>query len=199
MPYLPFLLSLALLFCILYNALAFSTFRKTAATAIRTYGPDPRRRNTAKIIFCVLGALALGGAVYYLIAKPADEYLQLAVSCGNLMLFCVLYAFVPFSNAYWCITAEGIYSYNLRRLIPWSQIIRTGSLKRRKQTFLTMEVKKVAGEMFKKVFYGFPIPEDQTEEARSIIRDFMNALEKQKMMKRDQDEKKIPLKERKWY
>lgn len=199
MTYVLTLICLALCFCILQNGLQLGAYRKQAAKALRVYEPYGKGYKILKAVLIILGALFIIGIVLLLIYRPYEALAEQCLTLFALVLFCVLYAFFPYTMWYWCLTPEGLYSYRLRKLIPWSEFVQVGTLRRQKKMFISLQVKKTVGDTFKQVFYAFPINPADEPEARSIIRDFMHTLEKERMMRRDAQEKATPLKDRKWY
>lgn len=199
MTFFLILVCLALCFCILQNGLQLGAYRKEAAKALRVYEPHGKGWKVLKAVFIVLGALFLIGLVLLLLFNRDENTADQCLTLLALALFCVLYAFTPYTMWYWCLSADGLYSYRLRKLLPWSEFVQVGTLRRKKKMFISVQVKKAAGDTFKQVYYAFPIEAEDEPEAREIIREFMHTLERARMMRRDAQEKATPLKERKWY
>ena len=67
-----------------------------------------------------------------------------------------------------------------------------------RQIQLDQKEKKEQGELFKRIYYSVILPRDQVNEVRQMIREFIQAIEKQKYYKNRQEEKSVELKDRKW-
>ncbi len=198
MTVLLLILNAVLALYIIFNAFALKEYRRLSQNAIRSYSDNSRFRKAVRCILCVLCVLTLLSIPVFILLKfshSLDFYLTLLLTA----LFLGLYGFVPFSAGTWCITGEGVYIYRVRKLIPWTQIIRTGAQTVRKRTFLTLQVKKQKGEMFKQVFYSCRIPADEVDEARQIIREFLHTLDRQRLMKKRREEQSVELKDRRFY
>ncbi len=191
-------LDVVLALYLILNSFALRNYRAMAGKALRAYDHETALQKALRTVLKILCFVFAAGAVFLLFVRP-DVGLTTVLSCVTASLFCALYGFAPFSSSLWCITADGVYIYRVRKNIPWSQIVNTGGLKNRRRTFLTLQVKKQAGETFKQVYYSCPLPDDQLEEARQIIRDFMHALDTQRLMKKRREERGTALKDRKFY
>lgn len=195
--WLSFIACAAIMLAIILNFHAYQDYKRYCQTALRSY-TDTRPSHKVLRILCLIGFI-LFLVLFFYVCFFSQWSIQETFALLALALLLALFAFVPFSSALWTINDKGIYIYRARRFIPWSQIIRTGTQTNRKNTYLTLQVKKEAGEVLKRVYYAVIIPPEDVEEVRSIIRDFLHALDKQRYYKNRQDEKKVELKDRKWY
>lgn len=116
-----------------------------------------------------------------------------------LMLGLGLFVFTPFSTSRWVMTHEGIFVYNNNIFLPWSQLITTGIQKKKKKTYIVLQVKKESGELFKQTYYLLMVKPEDAERLSEMIRQFIRSLDKMKRLKHIQDEKKVPKKKRTWY
>lgn len=195
--WLSFFACAILFLCILLNSQGYRDYKQYAKTALRVF-TDTRRGHRVLRWLCLIGfILSLAAFVY--VCFFTSFALQDSFALLALALLFALFAFVPYSSALWTLNEKGIYIYRIRRFIPWSQIIQTGVVKKRHTTYLTLQVKKGSGEAFKRVYYAVIVPAEEVEEVLSIIRDFLHALEQQRYFKARQEEKKVALKDRKWY
>lgn len=195
--WLSFIACAVIMLAIILNFHAYQDYKRYSQTALRTYS-DTSLRHKILRIFCLIGFILFMTAFFY-ICFFTEWSLQETFAVLALALLLALFAFVPFSSSLWTMNDKGIYIYRARRFIPWSQIIRTGIQTNRKTTYLTLQVKKEAGEVLKRIYYAVIIPPEDGDEVRNIIREFLHALDKQRYYKNRQDEKKVELKDRKWY
>lgn len=187
--------------CMILNFHAYLDYKKYAKTALRVFD-DTRIFHKVLRIFCLIGfVLSLAGFVYAFFFAKWDFRESFAVLALALLL--ALFAFVPYSSARWTLDEKGVYIYRARRFIPWTQVIQTTAQekggKRGKYSFLILVTKKEQGELFKRIYYSVILPRDQVNEVRQVIREFIQAIEKQKYYKNRQEEKSVELKDRKWF
>ena len=113
-----------------------------------------------------------------------------------------LFAFAPFSTSRWVMTGEGVYVYNSASFVPWSQMITTGVQRRKNSTYLVIQIKKEKGEFFKQTFTMLRTRPEDADRLSSMVREFIHALDKLKMLKHIKDEKEEQQKKKKknlWY
>ena len=100
-----------------------------------------------------------------------------------------LLAFVPYSTHLWVMTRDGIFIYNSNAFFPWSQMITSGVQKRRKVTYVTVQIKKEKGEFLKQPFQFLAVKPEDAQRLSDLVREFVHANDKMKMLKRIKDER----------
>lgn len=123
-----------------------------------------------------------------------DVFRPLALCLGL-----ALFAFAPFSTSRWVMNEEGIYLYNSNLMIHWSEIITSGVQHKEKKAFLTLNVKKEKGEMFKQTFYILMVKPEDADSLDEMIHQFIRSIDKMKRLKHIQEEKKAVKKKNSWY
>lgn len=142
------------------------------------------------VIFCVVKLIS--GDQFFLI----ENLFTLIAVVISLMYFTI----APYDMEEWLILDRGVYIYNAGALIPWTQVITTGQIEKKNTHTVVIQIKKEAGELFKAQYQL--IHADSKEEAEQIgqlIRQFVHAMDRKKMFKRNMEEKKIDIRKRKWY
>ena len=167
------------------------------------YHRDTRRwPKVLRIICLVLAAGLFGFLIYYLgqvnLINLADIFFGWLAAIAVLVFFGV----APFNQQEWAITEKGVFVYNAGTMIPWGQIITSGVVpaKKGRRHRITLQIKKEQGEIFKAQYQ--PLGIETEEEARRVsdlIRDFIHALDRKKIYKRNKEEHETELKKRRWF
>lgn len=153
-----------------------------------------------RIICGVAAAVTAGFLIYMLIVWNvlflADNIFNMIALCAAFLYFAV----APYNTGNWVLSDKGIFIYNTGSVVPWSQVITTGIISNKNHHIVNIQIKKQQGEMFKSQFQMIRVDSaEQAKEVSELIRQFVHALDRKKMFKRVQEEKRTDLKKRQWF
>ncbi len=190
--------TLLLFFFLVKNIHSDRDFKQYSQDAISVY-QDPRKSHqVARVFFKILFLLSI---VLLIVAVFVWHVQDLAsiLSAICLIIGCFLFAFYPFTPGRWVLTARGIYIYNSGIFIPWAQMIGTEILPRGKQTYIIINIKQTEKEHGKRTAYPILVPGTQAKDLCNMIREFITVMDRKKYRKQLNEERAIPLKDRKFY
>ncbi len=177
-----------------------STEMKRQAKDHPLYVMQDRRTwvRVGRILSGAMVVLVLG--VYFYDVSRVETFFDVdAMQPLSISLGFAFFAFVPYSSSRWVMKEDGVFVYNSNKFIPWTQLITAGVQKKRKNTYITLDIKKEAGEIFKQTYCVLMVKEEDAERLCDMIKQFINSIDKMKRIKHIQDEKKVPKKKRTWY
>ena len=156
------------------------------------------------IVYRVIGLLVIIATIVLFILNITkyESFLNIdGMQPAALVIGLSILVFAPYSTHLWVMTQDGIFVYNNGSFIPWSELITSGVQTRRKVTYITIQIKKEKGEFLKQPFQFLAVKEEDSERLSSLIREFIHAIDKMKMLKHIKDEKAEmkAKKKRTWY
>ena len=190
--------TLCIFFFLIKNIHSDREFKEYSKEAITVYQDTRTSHKAARIFFKVLFVLLilLGiAAIFFLHIQDPSSILSLLC----LILGCFLFAFYPFTPGRWVLTNRGIYVYNTGTFIPWTQMVGTEILPRGKQTFIILNIKQTEKEHGKRTAYPLLVPGSQAKDLCNMIREFITVMDRKKYRKQLNEERAVPLKDRKFY
>lgn len=193
-------LLLAILFILMKNISSRAEFNRLKEEAVICHR-DQRRWVKVCRILSGIGAVAVGA----LIAVFTVQQNTVALEGGFFSWICLVmalafFAIAPYTLHDWLITEKGLYIYNMGQFIPWGQVITTGVQNGKHMKKIVVQIKKEQGEMFKARYQMMGT--DDLEEANKVsdlIREFVHALDKKKIYKRNIEERATEFKKRRWF
>ena len=195
-------LLLVILFVLMRNMGAKAEMKRLKEEAI-VYHKDTRKWiSVSRVIFGVLAVVSVAMLFWFIfrgdVATMDDVFYSWLGMIAAFLFFCI----APYNASDWVITEKGVYVYNMGRMVPWAEIITTGiaPVKKNGRCRVTLQLRKQEGEMFKARFQPLGTnSEAEAKEYSDLIREFIHALDRKKMFKREVEEKKTDIKKRKWY
>ena len=190
--------TLLMVFFLLKNIHSSGEFKKYRTQAIFTFEDTRKSHKALRIIFTISFVAALVLLLLSLLVwEVRTPSTLLSLVCLTVGSF--LFAFYPFTPGRWILTDHGIFIYNNNVFIPWAQIIGTEIVPRGKKTFLIINLKQKDGEQLKRTSYPVLVPGSQVKELANMIRDFVNMIDRKRYRKQFNEERSVPLKDRKFY
>ncbi len=192
----------AILFFLMRNMGAKAEMKRLKEEAIVFHKDDRKWVPIVRGICGVLAAVSIGLLVYFFIRGNVATLDDIFYSWLGLIAAFLFFSIAPYNTSEWAIVEKGVYVYNMSRLVPWAEIITTGvaPTKKNGRCRVTLQIRKQEGEMFKARFQPLATNnEAEAKEYSDLIREFIHALDRKKMYKRDIEEKKTDIKKRKWY
>ena len=190
--------TLLILFYLLKNIHSYSEYKRYSQQAIAVFDDTRKSHKVIRTLFTlgfVAALIFIPIALFVLKIRQPD--LLMCILC--LALGCALFAFYPFTPGRWVITEHGIYIYNNNVFLPWGQIIGTEIVPRGKKTFIIINLKQTEKEHMKRTSYPVMAPGPKAKDICNMIREFVNMLERKRYRKQINEERSIPLKDRKFY
>lgn len=190
--------TLLICFFLLKNIHNNSEYKKYSQNAIAVFDDTRKSHRLFRILFSISFVIALIlipiSLFIWHIQNPDTILSLICLTVGS-----ALFAFYPFTPGRWVLTAQGIYIYNNGIFIPWAQIIGTQIIPRGKKTFIIVNLKQTDGENLKRTSYPILVPGTKAQDVCNLIRDFVNMLERKKHRKQFNQERSVPLKDRRFY
>ena len=202
MELLMIVMLLAEIFVMMRNVASKAELNRLRAEAVISHTDKRKWTKWIRIISGVCTVLVTGLVIYFLFNESAYTLHSGLFSWLALIFALLFFTVTPYNQQEWVITEKGIFIYNTGEFIPWGQVITTGVQpgKGKRMTRVVLQIKKEQGEMFKANYQLMGV--ETVEEANQIsdlIRDFIRALDRKKMYKRNLEERKTELKKRKWF
>lgn len=185
-------------FFLMKNIHSTQEFKKYSQNAISVFHDTRKSFKIARVVFKLLFVLSIVLLIVCLVVQKLNS-LDALLSIVCLILGCLLYAFYPFTPGRWVLTESGIYVYNNDTFIPWTQMIGTEILPRGKQTYIIIKVKQTEKEHGKRTSYPILVPGSQAKDLCNMIREFILVMDRKKYRQHQNEERAIPLKDRKFY
>lgn len=200
MDFFMIIMLLAVLFIMMKNIASRAEFNRLKEGAVVVH-QDSRKWVRVCRILCVFGAVAVAGIIIFFLSRGELEVLEGGLfSWLTMMVAFIFFAVAPYNLQEWLITEKGVFIYNMGQLIPWGQVITTGVQDGKKMKKVVIQIKKEQGEMFKARYQMMGM--EDLEEAKKIsdlIRQFIHALDRKKIYKKNMEEHATDLKKRRWF
>ncbi len=190
--------TLMIFFFLIKNIQSDREFKQYSQDAISVFHDSRKTHKVARVVFKILFVLSLVLLVVTVVVwKIQNPGTLMSVLC--LVIGCFLFAFFPFTPGRWVLTGKGIYVYNNGVFIPWTQMIGTEILPRGKQTYIIINLKQTEKEHGKRTAYPVLVPGSQAKDLCNMIREFITVMDRKKYQKQLNEERAVPLKDRKFY
>ncbi len=190
--------TLLIFFFLMKNIHSNREFKQYSQEAITVYHDPRKSHKIARVVFKILFILSIAlMVVAVFVWRLQDPSSLLSLIC--LVIGCFLFAFFPFTPGRWVLTDRGIYIYNNGIFIPWTQMIGTDILPRGKQTYIILKIKQTEKEHGKRTAYPILVPGTQAKDLCNMIREFITVMDRKKYRKQLNEERAVPLKDRKFY
>lgn len=194
--------TVVLIFLTIKNLLAKNTMKELARTQkVLEVHHETRRRVTVGRVLCGVAALLLACAtVFGIFIVPMAPFTTLPYEFLTLVVLLAYYAIAPLDAQEWLITEDGLYTMASGKIIPWSEIVTSGVIHRKKRILVTVQIKRVKGEYFKVVYQQLGLTDAQkAENVSQLIRDFIHALDRAKLLHKKREEQKVEAHKRNFY
>ncbi len=183
MIYVFILCLLILLFFLVRNIVSLNEYRSLQKDAVFVFDDQRKHFKIRRIVFGVLFILFLA-LTLVLFFKNAQDFQSFAI-LFSLLAGSALFSFVPYTNARFVVTEQGIYVYNAVRLVRWDEIINITLEARGKDSYIILHTSHAENDRFSRT--DFPLlvtPTDQTPILRDMIRDMLDLEAKKQRLSR---------------
>ena len=184
MTYLYIFCALMLVFFLVRNIVATNEYKRYQKEALFVFDDERRSFRIRRIIIFV--CLVLMVVLFFLtmfLWNLRDFNSLMAELC--LIAGLALFAFFPYSNGRFVVTADGIYVYNAMKFLPWKKIISMDLTGRGKDSYIILTTSRQENEHFSRNTFPLLItPADKTEKLRDLIRDMLSLEAKRQQLER---------------
>lgn len=193
---------LAMIFLMMKNIASKAELGRLKEGAVVVHTDHRKWTKLLRILSGICAVITAGIVIFFLF--NVDMYtLNSGLFSWLALIFAFLFfALTPYNQEEWVITEKGLFIYNTGEFIPWGQVITTGiqGNKGKRMKKVVIQIKKEQGEFMKARYQTMGVASlEEANEISALIREFVHALDRKKMYKRNLEEHKTELKKRRWF